>query len=182
LTFVFLAALLAISQTATTGRADSGIAGFVDPMTGTFTPVHAAPASVPGAATTAATTYSGKLVFNFNVTVKSTIPATDTISCRANAIILDNPVAIGVITAVQDAASVTATRNGATAKCTVSIPYAWTLSNGPTDQVVISYGLSAGGLSVVGNPFQSRSTGQGLGNFAVPANGTTSTFAVTATL
>ena len=182
LTFVFLAALVAISQTSTISGPEFGIAGVVDPMTGTFTPVRGVPLPARGAATTAATTYGGKLVFNFTVAVKSVIPATDTISCRASVIIADGPLTLGLVTLVQESASVTATRNGTTAACSVAIPYSWTLSNGPTDQMSISYSLSAGGLATAGNPFQSRTTGQGLGSFPIPANGTTSTFTVKETM
>ena len=182
LSFVFLAALLSISQTATSGRIqEPSIVGSVDPMTGTFTPIRGSfvSNSTPLAA---ATTYGGKLVFTVTITLKSVVPSTDTINCRANAAILDTPTSIGILAITQESGAVTATRSGSKATCTMPIPYSWTLANGPTDQMSLSYGVSFGPGAGAPSPLLSRSSGQGLGSFPVPANGTTTNLTVAATI
>ena len=182
LSFVFLAALLALSQTATSGRIqEPSVVGSVDPMTGVFTPIRGVMAS-SGSPLAAAATYGGKLVFTFTISVKSTVPTTDNITCRATASILDTPVTVGILTVTQETGAVTATRSGSKATCTIPIPYSWTLVNGPTDQMSLSYGISFGPGVAAPSPLLSRSSGQGLGNFAIPANGTTTNLAVAATI
>jgi len=107
------------------------------------------------------------------------VPTTDTITCRANASILDTPVTVGILTITQESGAVTATRSGSKATCTIPITYSWTLVNGPTDQMSLSYGISFGPGVAAPSPLLSRNSGQGLGNFAIPANGTTTNLAVT---
>ena len=183
LTFVFLAVLLAFSQTATTNRnADPSIVGAFDPVTGAFTPIRASLAPTRGTIAAAATTFGGKLVFTFTINVKSAVPATDKIVCRASALVIDGPITTGLTTLTQESAAVAATRSGSTANCTVSIPYSWTLNNGSTDQMSLSYGISTSPAAVGTLSLPSRTSGQGLGNFAIPPDGTTTNFSAKATL
>jgi len=70
---------------------------------------------------------------------------------------------------ITESATIIATRSGATATCTVLVPYEWPLQTPATDKVTLSVSVSA--LST-----NSRvDTGQ-LATFVVPANGTTTSF------
>ena len=53
--------------------ASLGILGFVDPATGAF---HMLPQAADESVTPAATTFAGSLVFNFTITVSSSIAST----------------------------------------------------------------------------------------------------------
>jgi len=107
--------------------------GYLDPRTGIF---HSIPlpdlqeADVPPPAT-----FGGKFVFNFTITVSSTLASTAKILCEASASTED----AATLNFITETASVTATRSGSTATCTVTIPYSWNLSSSTTDKVSLTY-------------------------------------------
>jgi len=170
LLFVSLVSLSTLAQTST-----AKIAGTFDPTTKLFTPTPAVVAS--DASTAAAVTFGGKLVFNFTITVTSAIPTADVISCTASADVLD----AGAGNIILEQATVKATRTATAATCTVTIPYSWSLVTGPADKMSLTYIINGTGTTVA-TALPSRLSSQGLGSFAIPANGTTSTFTVKATI
>jgi hypothetical protein len=154
-----------------------GILGFLDPKTGAFRPVpqnqdvdEAAPA---------VTRTTGKFVFNFNITIRSTNLGSDTIACYATVNVADN--VTGSYTVFLDEASVSATVTGSTAKCTVSIPYSWPLVTPTSDSVSMSWYINANGpASTGGQP--SRISQESLPSIKVPLNGATTTNNIAATI
>jgi hypothetical protein len=126
----------------------------------------------------AQTTSTGKFVVNFTITVDSNLPTTDKIACSVQAQVAD--VSSGHI--ILESASVAATRNGATASCSVTIPYSWTLSSASTDKVNLAYTITVPGVASAANALPSRFSSQSIATISVPANGSTTTETVSATI
>jgi hypothetical protein len=84
-----------------------------------------------------------------------------------------------------ETASTKATVSGSTATCTVNLPYSWYLTMSSADTAALSYTLEIANASApLANP-QSRYSSQfvpGAGAIKVPANGTTTTYTISATL
>jgi len=154
-----------------------GIYGHWDPNTGIFTPVHEASAAPrEGEELPPTTAYTGKIVANFTITITSAIPTTDTIACSVNVDVVDTT---GSIT---DSLSTSATRSGATATCSVTIPYSWNITT-TADSVYITYDISAPPQPLVSaSAFPRRYSGRPVATITVPANGATTTYTLTDTL
>jgi hypothetical protein len=135
----------------------------------------------PDVGQAALTTFGGSFVFKFTIAVKSTL-GTDTIACSADLVVVDENLTTFVLTGVySEEAAVAATRSGATATCTVTIPYSWALANGSTDMVNLSYAIEAP-VSTSNPPLPNRISTHSLPSMHVPANGSTTTVTVTATI
>jgi len=125
----------------------------------------------------AVTPTTGQFVFNFTITLSSTIPTTTTIGCVAQVSVTGDKSIPGIL----EIEGSTATRSGSTATCAVTIPYSWNLVNPSTDKVGIVYTIEApvqGGVYTV--PY--RQTHENLGTILVPANGATTTFDLAVTM
>ena len=161
--------------------AEHGIRGYVDPRTRIFHPLpQAQDADVKPAA---ATSVTGKFVFNFTITVDSTIASTNQITCFAGASVNDTVAPNNVL----EAAAVTVPRgSGSTVTCTVTIPYSWKLGSASTDTVSLSYSVisptSIGILLNSMSAYPQRLGSQKIGTIKVPANGATTTETITATM
>jgi hypothetical protein len=130
----------------------------------------------------ALTTFGGTFVFKITITVKSTNLGTDTIACAAGVDLIDqNPTTFAINGTWEEGAAVAATRSGSTATCTVTIPYSWSLAFGSTDTVNLDYGIEVPG-STANPPLPSRLNSHSLASMHVPANGTTTTVTVAATI
>jgi hypothetical protein len=128
------------------------------------------------------TTRAGKLVFNFTITVDSTFATTTPIYCEVGASLADDAVS-ATGREITESAAATATRTGSTAKCTVTIPYSWSLVTPSTDIVFLSYTIIAANVSTTSIPTVAlRTTGQSLPSIPVPANETTTTQSIAATI
>lgn len=126
-----------------------------------------------------ATTVTGKLVYTATITLSSTFPAADVISCTGDAILLD----LGSGSEIIETASVAATRSGTTATCTATIPYSWSLVTPTTDMVSVNFNINVPATpSTPAALLPNRVSSRGLGSIKVPANGTTTTFTVKATI
>ena len=129
------------------------------------------------------TTASGKFVVNFSITLDASISSTAKIACQASAEVSDGP--NGAKNVLHETASVLATRSGATATCTVNIPYSWDLLTESTDTVVLGFQLTAPVEVPTGAPTQllpSRISIQPrYAAIAVPAPGSTTTENLTVT-
>jgi hypothetical protein len=121
----------------------------------------------------AATT--GKFVYNFTISVKSTLPASDVIECSGSASTFDTSGRT-----MEESAGVAATRGTGTATCSVTIPYSWPLAGASTDMVNLSYTITApvGGTS----PLPNRLSVVGFATIHVPPTGSTTTEVITATI
>lgn len=162
------------SQNATATR---GVLGYLDPHTGAFRvlPHPNAEAEPP-----ATTTVTGKLVFNFTITVDATIASTAKIACSASAITEDN-LSSGNPSIFEEEASALATRTGSTATCTVNIPYSWKLATSSTDSIVLEYTIDAPVEATSTTVFPTRLSSATVATIKVPASGTTTTETITAT-
>lgn len=135
----------------------------------------------PDVGQAALTTFGGTFVFKITITVKSTL-GTDTIACSAGLDVIDqNPTTFVVTGTWEEGAAVAAVRSGGTATCTVTIPYSWSLANGSTDMVNLDYEIAAPASSS-NPPLPSRFNSHSLASMHVPANGSTTTVTVTATI
>lgn len=153
----------------------NGIRGYLDPRTGIF---HSLAQAAPQDEEPATSTFAGKFVFNFTITINSTISTTAKIACAANATLED----VATANFILESAEVTATRSGSTATCMVTIPYSWKLGSGSTDKVTLTYQIAvpveATGTAVL----PSRVSEQTVGVISVPTNGSTTTETVAATI
>lgn len=153
----------------------NGIRGYLDPHTGIF---HSMPhlaqdaADVPPPAA-----FGGKFVFNFTITVASSLASTAKIICQAAATTDD----VASTNLILETAAVTATRSGSTATCTVTIPYSWNLSSASSDRVSLTYQIIAG-VPTSATPLATRTSEQSVATISVPANGATTTEAIAATI
>lgn len=155
-----------------------GIQGFLDPKTGMF---HSLPSpQAADAEPLTISTLTGKFVFNFTITVKSTIASTSQIGCFAGVSLSDSTNLNNVV----DVAAVAVTRGtGTTVTCTVTIPYSWKLGSPTTDMVHLSYTIGSP-LTLVASTsaYPQREGAQSLGTIKVPLNGATTTETITATM
>jgi len=162
---------------------NNGVLGYLDPRTGSFRLAHVAPVddAAAEAAAAAATTRAGKLVFSFTITIASALPTTSNILCSASANLIDDGVSLSALRTIIESATVAATRTGSTAKCTVTIPYSWSLVTPTTDAVSLAYVVQATGVTTAAG-MVSRDSTQSLGSIAVPLNGATTTHTIAVTL
>jgi len=167
------------SQTANPGSRPE-ILGYLNPGNNSFRPMYMQPIGNPAVVSVA----TGKIVTNFTITVSSVLPATVPIACDVFASVEDVNTSTFMITnSISEQASVIATRNGTTsAKCTVTIPYSWNLSNRSTDKVNLFYSILATGNSTAAGSVVLRSSTQTIGVIGIPINGAITTETVKATI
>jgi hypothetical protein len=122
------------------------------------------------------TTYTGKFVVNFTITISSSVPTSTTIACSVGVVVID------VAGDLSEDLSVTATRNGSTATCSVTLPYSWSLT-AATDTVFVSYDVSAPPQPLTStSTYPRRYTAHPISKITVPTSGSTTTYAVTPTI
>ena len=158
----------------------NGALGYFDYSTGAFRPVGQM-GVFDSDSLAAANPQTGTIIVNFTVTIKSAIPATSLINCGVTAIVTDIDIPTASVNLITETAIVVATRTGNTAKCTVTIPYSWTVFNSATARVSLTYSLS-GGKATATTGLLTRASSGGIANIPVPANGSTTTQAVNAVL
>ena len=126
------------------------------------------------------TTYTGKFVVSWDITFTDTyLPSGDTIGCEVTV----NLTATQGTDHYTERAAQTGTRSGSSGHCTVTLAYAWQLTDEPEDIIELSYVLAvppegAGQTPVL--PF--RENDQFSLPTHVPANGATTNITLDATL
>jgi hypothetical protein len=149
---------------------------------GTAKPTPNAIEDNPDVGQAALTTFGGTFLFKITITIKSTNLSTDTIGCSAGLSVIDqNPTTFVVTGTWEEGASVAAVKSGSTATCTVTIPYSWSLANGSSDMVNLDYVIEVP-ASASNPPLPNRVNSHSLASMHVPANGTTTTVTVAATI
>jgi hypothetical protein len=137
--------------------------------------------------TPATTPTTGKFVFNFTLTLSSTVPKNGLIVCTAFANVFESSSGQNIS---ENAAGI-ATLSGGKWSCTATMPYSWLLVDPKTDTVVLSYKVElADGLQVTATngttttivPFSIRKVNQNIASIPVPLNGATTTESVSSTL
>ncbi|HEX6899766.1 MAG TPA: hypothetical protein VF789_08635 [Thermoanaerobaculia bacterium] len=156
----------------------NGVLGYFDYSTGAFRPVGQMGEFDSEAAESINT---GTIIVNITITIKSAIPAASPISCGVSATMADIDISAGSVNVISETATVVATRTGNTAKCTVTIPYSWTVMNSASAKVSLTYNL-IGGKATATTGLQVRSSIGPIANIPVPANGSTTTKTVNAVL
>lgn len=136
------------------------------------------------AATT--TPVTGKFVANFTIKLVTAVPSGSEVVCALSASTDEISSTTHLLTnEIFETAGTKATVSGSTATCTVTIPYSWYLTTSSSDTVALSYTLEMANASApLANPL-SRYSSQfvpGAGAIKVPANGTTTTYTIGATL
>lgn len=173
---LFVACLLVPSLWGQSTSPARGIRGYLDPLTGVF---HAMPhAATSESEPPATSTFGGKFVFNFTITISSSLSTTAKIGCLASATLEDT----STLNFIIESAEVVATKSGSTATCTVNIPYSWTLGSASTDKVTLTYEIFAPVEASTSSSLPNRVSEQTIGTISVPANGATTTETITATI
>jgi hypothetical protein len=157
--------------------ASPGIQGFLDPKTKIF---HSIPSpQAKNAEPLTVSTLTGKFVFNFTITVDSTIASTSQIGCFAGVSTSDATNLNNIV----ETAAVSVTRgSGTTVNCTVTIPYSWKLGSPTTDVVHLSYTIGSPLQLGITTAYPNREGAQSLGTIKVPLNGATTIETITATM
>lgn len=127
--------------------------------------------SLVGEAYAAATVYNGIFNLRITVTISSQLPASANIQCTFNTL------TSGQLDSISESDTVTASVNGSTAVCQLSIPYRWTLYS-PGDSVALSYSVFA--LDTAGNGRSHYNNAAG--TVQVPANGATTSYNASVTI
>jgi hypothetical protein len=161
-------------QAAKTPAKQPGVLGFLDPHTGAFRPVP--PAAEDESGVFSATTFTGTVTLTITVTLKTT--TLTNITCTQSISVLDGTTS-PVFYIESD--TVAATGSGTTRTCSLSIPYAWSLTTQSSDNMTTSYTVigTTGTTSVVPERFASRSP---LDTRKVPSTGTTTALTAAVTL
>jgi hypothetical protein len=152
-----------------------GIPGYLNPKTGIFhaTPPPPAPDAADPPATT---TFTGKIVVNFTITVSSVFASTRQLVCVASASVFD----LSNFNSIFETGATGVPRGtGTTVPCSVTIPYSWKLAAGPSDTINLGYSVIS--LDDPTTPlvlFPQRTSTQRLATIPVPSSGTTTTRAV----
>jgi hypothetical protein len=161
------------AQTANS-QARPGILGYLDPHTGAFRPVPAV--AEESAEAPAAATFTGTVNLTITITLKTT--ALTNITCTEEVSVLD-----AITTGARvfgETNTVAATGTGTTRTCALSIPYSWSLTTQPSDNVTTSYAVF-GTKGTTGLP-QRTSSLSPLDTRKVPANGGTIALTAAVTL
>jgi hypothetical protein len=125
------------------------------------------------------TARTGTLVYNLTITVKSTLGASTTIVCAAEA----STTEASTNHTFFDYKILQATRSGSTATCSVSIPYSWNLTTASSDKISEFFAVGFPGEDFLSErDLPARVTLQEVGQIAVPASGTTTTVTAAVTL
>ena len=170
-----LLGLLATSfaQNAETGKS-SGVFGYMDPKTGLFHSLNRTPLAIEPEAITPTT---GKFVFNVTITVSSALPTTAVIECLVSGGVVGDPA--GTFT---NTVTVTATRSGNTATCTLNVPYSWDLTTPTKDVVAFDLAVTASAGSPASASFYEETFTAPAITTKVPATGTTTTETIATTI
>lgn len=159
--------------------AKHGIRGYLDPQTGVFHTIPH-PELQEDAAPVATTTFTGKIVANFTITIDSTVLSTNEIGCQVSADLED----IGTVNVITEEATNAVKRGtGTTVTCTATIPYSWKLATASTDTISLSYTITSPvGATTLAAEFPLRVSSQTLPSMKVPPTGTTTTLTIAATI
>jgi hypothetical protein len=159
--------------------ATHGIRGYLDPQTGAFHTIPH-PELEEGAPPPALTTFTGKFVVTFTITVSSTIASTTKIGCQVEASLDD--VTVGNF--ISESAANDVTRGTtSTVVCKATIPYSWALASASSDSISMSYTITSPvAVSTAAAEFPLRISTQSLPTIKVPVSGTTTSIAVSATI
>jgi hypothetical protein len=131
--------IIAAGQTALAQSQDQGqvlIPGYLNPRTGAFRPHILTVQPL-----ISATLYKGEFSITYKITIASTLPANQPVTCEATVTAVD---ALGTFYDYVVAAAATVT--GAQGACTLTVPYAWSLGTTPTYSISGSVGSTSGTL------------------------------------
>jgi len=130
---------------------------------------------------------TGTFVFNFTITAP-TVPTNAVISCRGSASVFESGSGQNI---QQDAHGIATLGSTGKWTCKASMPYSWTLATPASDSVTLSYSVemdeglevtATNGTGTVVAPLTVQKVNQNLGTVTVPANGTTTTEAISSTI
>jgi len=177
--YVLVTLALPLSSQEGSSAVPRAVYGRLDPRTGIFTPLRQLPAVNPEADAEEpppTTTYTGKFVLNFTITITSAIPTGTVIACDGNATLVDST------GDESDSLSNSAVRSGSTATCSVTIPYSWAVTS-TSESVYVTYDISAPPQPLSSSAtFPRRYSSHPLAKITVPANGATTTYTISATI
>lgn len=192
-TTLFALALIGIAGAIPTARAqqdkitqDKGVLGYLNPKTGAFTPMAQSVADAEALASITPTT--GKFVFNFTLTVLSTVPKNAVVTCEADVSVSESSTGQFITETVGGPAT---KGTGTTWTCSLTMPYSWVLSTPTSDTAVITsdasitegYQVTAtNGTGTLVTAVSVRETHKDVGSIKVPATGATTTEAISTTM
>jgi hypothetical protein len=158
-----------------------GVPGYLNPQAGAFPLLpHVDDQAVEAPA---ATTFGGKIVVNFTITVSSAIASTNKIGCNVG-LALEDGLGTTSQNLIEETAGTAVTRGtGSTVTCSVTLPYSWKLTTSTTDSVAISYSIqSPVEITTAAAEYPLRTSIQSIATIKVPLNGATTTETVTTTI
>ncbi|MGH6681921.1 MAG: hypothetical protein ACREDL_23980 [Bradyrhizobium sp.] len=130
---------------------------------------------MPAAEAAGPATVTGTLSLKLTIKIASNIPASTPIQCSLSAEVYGpETVAVAVYDSISESDTLTATRNGATAVCKMVIPYQWILYD-TGDTVDLSYSVNT-----LNDAKNGRDSSVSFDTIAVPRNGATTAFSLTA--
>jgi len=174
---------LGFGQISSPSIAPQRVLGYFNPQTGLFEPLRTTSQESDGAQVTPTT---GTLVFNFTITLKTSLPSHGLLLCSAAGAVIETG-----FSADESGFGFAHFVSGNTYSCSVSMPYSWLLSTRTTDKIILSYHVetiegvvltATNGTSTVVATTTARSSSQTIPSIAVPVTGTTTTTDVAVTL
>lgn len=140
------------------------------------------------AAITAATVTptTGTFVAKFTIKLATAVPSGSEVLCALNtSVVEDNTTTYTVNNEIYDTKTAKATVSGSTATCSISLPYSWYLSTPSSDTASLTYYLYIINSTATNQAGETRTSSQfvpGAGAIKIPANGSTTTYTISATI
>jgi hypothetical protein len=177
LTVITVCACLALLAAPAWGQAASsnagsgahGIAGYLDPQTGNFKPMHAQQTSAPPPSNPPT---QGTFIVGLTVDLVTNFPSEEVFTCAQTIEVFDVMSGLDFL----ETASVAGNRSGSTLTCTTTIPYSWRLTDPSGDTVSVSFSVQASGPASSGGQPTRSTTQTVVSAYPVPPQNKTTTF------
>lgn len=181
--FVCVAGMLPAAWSQQDNSVKSGSHGPLSRMADAFNTNLPRAVADDSSANAGVTPTTGKIVVNFAIKLITPVTTGGTLVCSVSSSAVEISSTTGQLTAeIFEEASAKATVSGATATCSVNIPYSWNLLTPTKDTASLQYTLTLANSPTLPSRVSSQFVVPFAGMIKVPASGTTSTFAVSATL
>lgn len=176
-----LASQVVLGHEANSARTATPIVGYLDRATGTFHPI-AQTEDFDSESVASINPQAGTVVVNITMTIRSGISTSSPITCHVSTSVFEVSLTTGAFNFRFEDSATTATRNGNTARCTVTIPYSWVIVNPATTKLSINYSLLYNRSISSTTGVLSRLSIGSVATIPIPAEGATTTHTVNAVL
>lgn len=128
---------------------------------------------------------NGTLAANFTIKLVTPVPSGYQVQCYLYASVVEENASYAILNDIYDNAGVKATVSGSTATCSVKGPYTWYLATPSSDTASLTYYLYIENAAATNGSGEARSSSQyvpGAGAIKIPANNSTTTYSIAATI